>query len=416
MIDPQNFLPLVELQTPATTDEVIGVIGRAATAGMAVYPWGGGTQLAAGARPSRTGWGLSLSRLNRLVDYPVGDLTITVEAGLTIAELARRLAAQGQRLPIDIAGAEQATVGGTLATNFAGPRSYAYGTLRDYVLGLQAVDGRGVRFSGGGRVVKNAAGYDLCRLLVGSLGTLAVVTQVTLMVRPVAEATALVACHVSSGTQAERLLAELVQSDTLPVAIELLGGPAWENDALLGPLPPKSFAWLVVGFEGQRLEVEWMTARLAQKWAPPAENGAVVLYDQQAQPLWQRMVEPSTPATGNGTPWLTVEIATLPSNTVAAIEALRTIDPAVSLQARAGTGLIVATLALPEPAQTRNLLEAIVRPAVAALGGHVVVRSAPAVAALNCRDVWGPVGPAQNLWARLKEQFDPQGILNPGRM
>jgi glycolate oxidase FAD binding subunit len=265
-------------------------------------------------------------------------------------------------------------------------------------------------FSGGGRVVKNAAGYDMCRLLVGSLGTLAVVTQVTLMVRPLPETTALVACRVESGIQAERLLSDLVHSDTLPVAIELLGGPAWQSDPALGPLPPGAFAWLIVGFEGQRLEVQWMISHLTEQWGLPAENAAMVLYDDQAQPLWQRLTEFSHPANG-----VTVEIATLPSHTVAAIEALRTIDPGVSLLARAGNGIIVATLALADPAQTRNLLEAKLRPAIAALGGHVIVRSAPAAAALGCRDVWGPAGAAHDLWARLKEQFDPQGILNPGR-
>ena len=135
-------------------------------------------------QPTRPGIGLSLAKLNRVVDYPAADLTITVEAGMTIAELTRRLAAQRQRLPIDVPQPDRATVGGAVAVNAAGPRRYAYGTMRDYLLGFTAVDGTGRLFSGGGRVVKNAAGYNMCRLMAGSLGTLGVITQVTLMVRP----------------------------------------------------------------------------------------------------------------------------------------------------------------------------------------------------------------------------------------
>ena len=105
------------------------------------------------------------------------------------------MAAQRQRLPIDIPQPDRATMGGAVALNAAGPRRYAYGSMRDYLLGFTAVDGRGLPFSGGGRVVKNAAGYNMCRLMAGSLGTLGVITQVTLMVRPVAEASALLVCE-----------------------------------------------------------------------------------------------------------------------------------------------------------------------------------------------------------------------------
>ena len=116
-------------------------------------------------------------------------------------------------------------MGGAVAVDAAGPRRYGYGTIRDYVLGLRGVDGRGTVFSAGGRVLKNAAGYNLCRLLAGSLGTLAVVTQATLLVRPLPETSALAACDLRDLAAAERLLAALVGSGTLPVAVELRQRP-----------------------------------------------------------------------------------------------------------------------------------------------------------------------------------------------
>ena len=158
------------------------------------------------------GIGLSTAKLNRVIDYPADDMTVTVEAGITISELNKLLAEKRQWLPVDVAFPDRATVGGAIATNAAGPRRYAYGTMRDYLLGFTAVDGTGTIFSGGGRVVKNAAGYNMCRLMAGSRGTLGIITQATLMVRPLPEAAALLACEVPDFDLAEKLLASLVRS------------------------------------------------------------------------------------------------------------------------------------------------------------------------------------------------------------
>src|SRR6185295_16370910 len=116
---------------------------------------------------------------------------ITVEAGIRIDELARVLAAEKQRLPIDVPQAHRATLGGVAATNASGSRRFGLGTIRDYVIGVSAVDASGRMFKAGGRVVKNVAGYDLCKMLVGSLGTLALITQLTLKLRPLPESTTL---------------------------------------------------------------------------------------------------------------------------------------------------------------------------------------------------------------------------------
>ncbi len=217
-------LPLSETVAPADEEAVAAVLRKAWRAKTAVYTIGGGTNLAYGLRASRRGVGLSTAALDRVLDYLAGDLTITVEAGLTIAELSRRLASQNQWLPIDVPRAERATIGGVVAANTSGPRRYAYGTIRDYLLGLRAVDGRGTVFAGGGRVVKNAAGYNIPRLLAGSLGTLGVITEVTLMVRPLPKCSALLLCDAADFETAECLLVALNRSRTFPVAVELLAG------------------------------------------------------------------------------------------------------------------------------------------------------------------------------------------------
>ncbi len=215
-------LPLTETIAPAQQADVAEAVCCAAGSGTPVYPIGGGTMLHYGVQPQRPGIGLSLAKLNRLVDYAAADLTITVEAGMTISDLNRTLGRQRQRLAVDVPQPDRATVGGAVATDAAGPRRYACGSMREYLLGFTAVDGTGNLFSGGGRVVKNAAGYNMCRLMAGSLGTLGVITQVTLMVRPMCETSAWVASPKTSLDVVEKLLAELVRSATRPVAIELL--------------------------------------------------------------------------------------------------------------------------------------------------------------------------------------------------
>src|SRR5207245_1110629 len=152
---------------------------------------------------------------------PARDMTITVQAGLPVARLQQLLAGENQRLPIDVPDAERATLGGVLAANVSGSRRLGFGTLRDYVLGISAVNDQGQEVKAGGRVVKNVAGYDLCKLYVGSLGTLGVITQATLKVRPLPEESALLSVGCE-GEAVDGLLEKIHTSRTRPVCLDLL--------------------------------------------------------------------------------------------------------------------------------------------------------------------------------------------------
>ncbi len=177
---------------PQTVAEVGDLVRRAAAEGQALYPLGGRTMIGVGLPPTRPGISVDLRSLARVIDYPARDMTITVQAGITVAELQARLATENQRLPIDVPRPEQATLGGVLAVNVSGPRRYGFGTLRDYVIGISTINDEGQEVKAGGRVVKNVAGYDLCKLHIGALGTLGIITQVTLKLRPLPEDKALV--------------------------------------------------------------------------------------------------------------------------------------------------------------------------------------------------------------------------------
>jgi len=370
-----NRSHIIETLMPTDANAVAEMVRNAAGRKIAVYPLGGGTASDGQYQPSRSGVEISLANLTRVIDYPADDLTITVEAGITVAELGRLLAAKQQWLPVDVPHPEQSTVGGVMAINAAGPRRFAYGAMRDYVLGFTAVDGRGALFSGGGRVVKNAAGYNMCRLMTGSLGTLGIITQVTLMVRPACEASVFLVCDVSTFDAAERLLSEMVHLPIRPAAVELLAGQLPSNEPMLGPMLEGHVGRLYVGFEGLKDEVDWMVEHLRVAWIASGATEPILVPTARAESLWRWLTQVPAGAKFN----------VLPSGTVEKVVELLKIDPACSIQAHAGDGVIHTTLA------------------------NTVGRAADGDDSMNA-------DAAHRVMRALKDRFDPGNILNPGRL
>jgi glycolate oxidase FAD binding subunit len=402
-------LPLSRTIAPASQDELAALLRGAFESATPVYPIGGGTSLDYGLPGRKPGLGLSLVNLNRVIEYPARDMTITVEAGISMHALAQTLAHEGQQLPIDAPLADRATLGGVIATNTSGPRRFGYGTIRDYVIGITAVDGRGTPFKGGGRVVKNVAGYDFCKLLVGSLGTLGVITQVTLKLKPLPESSALVACTPPDFDAVERLLTTLIQSRTTPAAIEWLVGPDW-RDLVAGP-NAREAGYLVIGLEGTAVEVRWMIEQLRQEWRDAGIDQSTVFDGDDAKALWSRLTE--FPATESPGPVLKATVK--PEGTVRFLGQVLAHDRQASIQAHAGNGVIVARCDGLKPVDAARALIHHLQPAATAESGHVVVQSAPEGCELTRQTVWGGAGGDARLMRAVKEQFDPRGLLNPGR-
>jgi glycolate oxidase FAD binding subunit len=375
-----------------------------------IYPVGGGTSLDFGLPPRDAGIGLAMRGLKRVVDYPARDMTITVEAGITIDALAATLAKEKQWLPIDLPNAHRATLGGVIATNASGARRYGNGTMRDYVIGITAVDGRGKPFHGGGRVVKNVAGYDFCKLLTGSLGTIGIVTQVTLKVVPRPECSRFVACRVRNLPAAEKLLEGLVTTRTALTAVELLLGPAWQNDPGLGKLAAGEIGLAVVGFEGTTPEVAWSVKTLFNEWHKLGGNPEVVS-DDQVGGLWTRLAQFPV----EGSPALVIKASLRPSRTVEFIEMLQKVDPKCDIQSHAGNGIVVARMSQFGSGGMSKLLVGTLQPAAAEHGGHVVVLSCNQPGELTRQATWGGTGDAGSIMEEVKRRFDPKNLLNRGR-
>jgi len=402
-------------QTIAPSDQaaVVAVIAEAYKAGTPVYASGGGTSLDYGLHATRAGIRLSMAQMNRVLDHPADDLTITVEAGATLAEINRHLATKCQWLPIDAPEPAKATIGGIVATNACGPRRFGHGTIGDYLLGFEAVDGRGEMFCGGGKVVKNAAGYNLPRLMVGSFGTLGVLTRLTFMVRPLPTCSALVICDVSSFQRAECLLASLGRSQTTPMIVELLAGPARPN-CPLPEAPGTAVGRLAIGFEGIAAEVQGMANVLCDEWRALGAAGLTII-DARVDSVWNWLSE--SPAL--------FQFNVLPSRLAGVVEQVSQRLPAAPLQAQAGNGVIRVYAAgdgaigdgLGGPAQGdfANLVQEALRPIATAAGGCLTVLAKPPGVELAHDVIWGPPGPAAALMQSIRKRFDPAGILNPGR-
>ncbi|HEY0068905.1 MAG TPA: FAD-binding oxidoreductase, partial [Chloroflexia bacterium] len=202
---------------PGNLEEVSEVLAWATRKGLKVTPCGSRTKLDRGTTPGRVDVLLDLSRLNRVMEHASGDLTVTVQAGTGLAGLQRQLAGAGQCLAVDppVPG----TVGGLIATADTGPRRLRYGGVRDLILGATFVRADGVIAKAGGKVVKNVAGYDLPKLLTGSLGTLAVVVEATFRLYPLPAASATVIADIAPA-DLRRCVCAILQSTLVPTSLD----------------------------------------------------------------------------------------------------------------------------------------------------------------------------------------------------
>jgi len=219
--------------SPASPEEVGAVLRLATERGLVVASAGGLTKQQIGGVPERIDILLSTARMNKIEQYDPGDLTISVAAGMPFAAMQRELAEHQQWVPCDAAELERTTIGGLLATGAAGPLKSTFGHMRDFCIGVQFVTADGKVAKGGGRVVKNVAGYDLMKLLTGSYGSLAVITRVNFKVFPRPRQTRTFACSFGSLEEALKFRTRIFGSPLTPMCLEIISprAPEYLRDA-----------------------------------------------------------------------------------------------------------------------------------------------------------------------------------------
>jgi glycolate oxidase FAD binding subunit len=389
---------------PESVDALRRAVVERVAQGFALYPQGGGTALDYGGIPRAPGVAIETRALDRVVDYPAADMTITVEAGITLAALRAVLAREQQRVLIDAPQADRATLGGVFATNTSGPRRFGAGRPRDQVIGVSFVNAEGALVKGGGRVVKNVAGYDFPKLLTGSLGTLGVITQLTLKVRPIPEASALVWASFARPDALAGILDRLNTSATRPIAVELLNpsGAKLTGEAL--GLPAGGWV-LAAGFEDNATTVSWEVDRVRSELG---QVETVIREGADAEPLWSALT--GFPAVEAGPVSFTASLR--PSSIVAFVEGL---DPARwAVQAHAGNGIVRGHALGPIDDDWLGPEVDRLRDRADRDGGSLILPRCPTHRKAALR-VWGTPRPDWAMAERVKHALDPKGVMNPGR-
>ena len=377
---------------------------------LAVSPVGGRTMPDIGLAPTKKTQLVSIVRLDQVIDYPARDMTITVQAGITIWSLRKILAAENQRLPVDVPIPDRATLGGALATNASGPRRYGFGTLRDYLIGVSFINYEGHEVKAGGRVVKNVAGYDVCKLMIGSLGTLGIITQATLKVKPCPEEAAflLTGC---SGEELESLLQKVHESRTRPVCFELLNRKAADLVASQTGVQFSDHPYTaIIGFEDNRASVRWQVEQLANELGEKSPTEIIWKQNPKSELLWNSLADLQV-----GHECLFTIKANVLSCQVASIcRGLTELPEKPSLQAHAGNGILFCHFG-PGPSleRTKEIVNQLQDQAIVAQGNAIIL-TCPAEWKSEL-PIWGiPRGDAW-LMRKIKQQFDPKGIFNPGK-
>ena len=394
---------------PGSTGEAREVIKLAARQGLAIVPAGAGSFLDAGNILEGSSVILTTRRMTKLVHHEPADLVATAEAGLTLGGFQERLRERGQWLPVDPPDDGSATLGGLVATALAGPQRLGFGPLRSYVIGLHAVLADGSAIKAGGRVVKNVAGYDLCKLFTGSYGTLGLITEITFKLRPwPAERRTVVA---SGPLTALASIAQLLVRESFPVALELLSA---ELAREIGLDVKDGAAVLMIRFAGSSRAVVVETARALKKLR---DAKIVCATRDEDEDVWKNLSQAAT-TRAHDLGWrVTVQPADLPLflDQVIALERDEASQVGLRWQAGAGDGLV--RVMARAPAYHQEAVRALerLRQKAENFGGSLVIEKAP-VEIKHEIDSWGGFGSLTELMKRVKRQLDPGNLLSPGRM
>jgi glycolate oxidase FAD binding subunit len=399
--------PPICVAEPATEADLAAVMMTAYGEGWRILPLGSGSKLAWGHPIAVVDLAISTRRLNRILDHAVGDLTVTVEAGVTFGELEAQLAQTGQTLGLDPAYPDRATMGGIVATADTGALRQRYGGVRDRVIGITLVRHDGELAKAGGRVVKNVAGYDLMKLMTGSYGTLGLISQLTLRTYP-QPTTSKTLLTQGSATAIAALTAEMLRSPLTPVALDIV------TPSLLGDRGQDAAHYgLVVQFRSIAAGVEEQAAEL-ETLATAQGLTAETLTDAAESDLWQQLrqgLHPETETPSASAAGVLLKLGILPTEILPLLTWLAD-GLGTELRGRFHAGSGIGQVWLPTPPDVQKLEE--LRSRCQRHSGYCSLLTAP-LELKQAFDPWGLSPDTRRIMAQLQAQFDPQQRLSPQR-
>ena len=390
----------IYLAVPDTVENLAAIIQEAAQEKWRIIPCGNGSKLDWGGLTERINLVVSTQKCDRIIDHAVGDLTVTLEAGVRLADLQASLQATNQFLPIDPIYPQEATIGGIVATADTGSLRQGYGGIRDLILGISFVRADGKIAKGGGRVVKNVAGYDLMKLFTGSYGSLGIISQVTFRTYPLPEASLTVAITGEAKSIAEAIK-KIKNSGLTPTAADLI------TASVIANLEIGDHLGLLIRFQTIPESITEQTSQL--KAIAESLDLPVTSYQDEAEAqIWQKLS--ALTRIPHNSEAVTCKLGILPSSAVQLLQELEAMQPGRYFgRIHIGSGLGQLQFLASDIAaitKTRSLCQE--------NRGFLTVLSA-AKSLKQQIDIWGYSGNAASMMTKIKQQFDPQNILNPER-
>jgi glycolate oxidase FAD binding subunit len=388
--------------SPANAQEVSAALRVCSETDAAVTPWGGGTAVKIGNIPERVEVIIDLSKLNRVIEHDHANLTATVQSGITLAAMDEITGGARQFVPFDVPNPQRSTLGGIASANLNGARRVCYGSVRDLVIGMKVALPTGEHIKAGGKVVKNVAGYDMCKLFVGSLGTLGIITELTLRLTPVPEAEVTLAAS-GSLLELSEFAGEILDSVLLPSAIVL-----WTTETSSSCETPQLGWQMAVRAEGFAEHVGRHLRDL--KLLAERLGLASVSYAHAAhEKLWAGISD--FPILGHELVYRLMVPRSATGDLLHGLQDLGSThsSPAIVADMAAGAIWIGSNETRSATAQFSQL-----QSKAAQHNGHVALVDAPAEVKRDL-DIWGPTPAAFFLMRKIKQQFDPHRLMNPGR-
>ena len=381
--------------------------------------------------PARYDVAIDMTRLDRIVAYDPGDLTLGVEAGIPLHKLASMLEEQRQFLPLGVPFFDRTTIGGTIATGVDTPLQQLFGTARDYVLGMEFVTGEGNLTKSGGRVVKNVTGYDLHKLMIGALGTLGIITKINFRTFPLPAASRGFVATFDTAEAALDFRHRIARSALAPSTIEILSPGVAElfysdaaariDPAALRPNPLPSAKWaLTTGYAGSDRVLARYEMDLRRMAGEAGANDAAVLSDD-LQAVWGRKREFVPIALASSPATTIMKLSVLPTRIAEMLERAAVEGENVGLRCVAlarGVGVVYFAVLPPDAGEdSRTKISSAtgrIAAACSELGGNSTIPWCPAKWKSSLA-VWGPERADFAQMKKLKTVFDPCGIFAPGR-
>lgn len=408
--------------SPGTIGEVSKVVAYANEESLTILPMGNGTKVGMGTVPGKVDLLLSTLRLNRITDCDCENLTLSVESGITLDAVQKRLAGEGKGyfLPLDPPHTGRATLGGIVATNSSGPGRLLYGTARDLIIGTRAVFPNGDVVKSGGKTVKNVSGYDMCKLLIGSYGTLGILCEITFKLLPLPEKRATLLLPYAALDEAVQFGREILQSQYLPSSIDILNRTALQK--VKYPAPQQGDYLVAIGLEGVAEGVDRQVAEMSEKAKKGGCPEAAVLHSEAHSSFWRALRDFSEGLAEDGSGFISFKSNFLISRcgevmgSYEKTAAESGIDCALICHSGSGVLHSYAFSGNGIQSKKKSLLSLAKEFSSVAErnGGHLVVESSPPVFKKGI-DVWGGQRGDYEIMRRLKREIDPKGILNPGR-